>query len=179
MGAARLRDERQLLREDVIGPNHHRHRKERRRGIVLPIERWADNSADDAGECPDLKRQTAGCACRGEAPKAPSTDIKMPIVLRNVETCKLDWKAPAYHSVMQISNNPLYAGAYAFGRTARRTRIVDGRARKVRGFAKPREWQQTFLTVLSPRFGRKASGGASPEASEVYINFRFALLYGW
>ena len=70
-----------------------------------------------------------------------SADIKMPVVLRNVDVCKLVWKAPAYHSVMQILHNPLYAGAYAFGRRAQRTRIVDGRARKVSGFAKPRgEW---------------------------------------
>lgn len=70
-----------------------------------------------------------------------SADIKMPIVLRNVDVCKLVWKSPAYHSVMQILHNPVYAGAYAFGRRAQRTHIVDGRARKVSGFAKPRdEW---------------------------------------
>ena len=66
-----------------------------------------------------------------------SADIKMPVVLRNVDVYKLIWKAPAYHSVMQILHNPLYAGAYAFGRRAQRTRIVDGRARKVSGFASP------------------------------------------
>lgn len=70
-----------------------------------------------------------------------SADIKMPVVLRNVDVCKLAWKAPAYHSVMQILHNPLYAGAYAFGRRAQRTRIVDGRARKATGVRKPRdEW---------------------------------------
>jgi Recombinase len=68
-----------------------------------------------------------------------SADIKMPIVLRNVDVYKLVWKAPAYHSVMQILHDPLYAGAYAFGRRAQRTHIVDGRARKVSGFAKD-EW---------------------------------------
>jgi hypothetical protein len=57
-------------------------------------------------------------------------DVKMPIVLRNVDVCKLVGKAPAYHSVMQILHNPLYTRAYAFGRRAQRTRIVDGRARK-------------------------------------------------
>jgi len=71
-----------------------------------------------------------------------SADIKMPVVQRNVEICKLVWKAPAYHSVMQILHNPLYAGAYAFGRTAQRTRIVEGRARKASGIRRPRdEWQ--------------------------------------
>jgi hypothetical protein len=49
-----------------------------------------------------------------------SADLKMPVVLRNVEVAKLVWKAPTYHSVMQILHNRLYAGAYAFGRTAQR-----------------------------------------------------------
>lgn len=70
-----------------------------------------------------------------------SAELKLPVVLRNLAVCKLAWKAPAYHSVMQILHNPLYAGAYAYGRRAQRTRIVDGRARKVSGFDKPRdEW---------------------------------------
>ena len=68
-----------------------------------------------------------------------TADIKMPVVLRNVDVCKLTWKTPAYHAVMQILHNPLYAGAYAFGRKGQRTRVVDGRARKVNGVDKPRE----------------------------------------
>uniref|UniRef100_UPI001FD9EA50 recombinase zinc beta ribbon domain-containing protein n=1 Tax=Bradyrhizobium sp. th-b2 TaxID=172088 RepID=UPI001FD9EA50 len=72
-------------------------------------------------------------------------DIKMPVVLRNVQIYKLSWKAPAYHTVMQILHNPLYAGAYAFGRIAQKTRIVDGRARKVSGFKKPREEWNVLL----------------------------------
>ncbi|MBV8457062.1 MAG: recombinase family protein, partial [Acetobacteraceae bacterium] len=55
------------------------------------------------------------------------------------------WKAPAYHSVMQILHNPLYAGGYAFGRGTQRTRIVDGRARKVSGFDKPQEQWNVLL----------------------------------
>jgi DNA invertase Pin-like site-specific DNA recombinase len=45
-----------------------------------------------------------------------SAGIKMPVVVRNVAVCKLIWKAPAYHSVMQILHNPLYAGAYGFAK---------------------------------------------------------------
>lgn len=55
------------------------------------------------------------------------------------EAGKIVWKAPAYHSVMQILHNPLYAGAYAFGRRAQRTLIIDGRARKANGLRKPRD----------------------------------------
>jgi len=70
-----------------------------------------------------------------------SADIKMPVVLRNIDVYKLVWKAPAYHSVVQILHNPLYAGAYAYGRRTQRTRIVEGRARTTSGIAKPRgEW---------------------------------------
>ena len=74
-----------------------------------------------------------------------SADLKMPVVLRNIDVYKLIWKAPAYHSVMQILHNPLYAGAYAFGRKTQRTRIVDGRARKVSGLDKPQEEWNVLL----------------------------------
>jgi DNA invertase Pin-like site-specific DNA recombinase len=70
-----------------------------------------------------------------------AADIKIPVVLRNVEHYKIEWKAPAYHFVMQILHSPLYAGAYAFGRTTQRTRVIDGRARKTSGVKKARsEW---------------------------------------
>jgi DNA invertase Pin-like site-specific DNA recombinase len=81
-----------------------------------------------------------------------SADIKVPIVLRNVDICKLVWKSPAYHNVMQILHNPLYAGAYAFGRRAQRTHIVDGRARKVSGFAKPRDEWNVLLRDNHPGY---------------------------
>ena len=81
-----------------------------------------------------------------------AADIKMPVVLRNVEVYKLIWKAPAYHTVMQILHNPLYAGAYAFGRRAQRTRIVDGRARKVSGFDKPRDEWNVLLRDHHPGY---------------------------
>src|SRR5208283_535981 len=68
-----------------------------------------------------------------------SAEIKLPVVRRNIDVYKVIWKAPSYHAVMQILHNPLYAGAYAFGKNAQRTRIVDGRAHKVSGLRKPRE----------------------------------------
>jgi DNA invertase Pin-like site-specific DNA recombinase len=73
-----------------------------------------------------------------------AADLKMPVVLRNVDVCKLIWKAPAYHSVVQILHNPLYAGAYAFGRRTQRTHIVEGRARKV-SVDKPQEQWSVLL----------------------------------
>lgn len=60
-------------------------------------------------------------------------DIHLPVVQRNGALRKITWRKPAYHSVMQVLHNPIYAGAYAFGRTGNRTRVVDGQARKTSG----------------------------------------------
>jgi hypothetical protein len=44
-------------------------------------------------------------------------------------------------NIRAILTNPIYAGAYAFGKTKTRTQIVNGRARKTTGHPKPqREW---------------------------------------
>jgi hypothetical protein len=51
------------------------------------------------------------------------------------------WKLPVYNSVLKILTNPIYAGAYAFGKTGSRTKVVEGRAHKTEGHRKPRsEW---------------------------------------
>ncbi|CAN7658501.1 recombinase family protein [Rhizobium sp. LjRoot258] len=63
-----------------------------------------------------------------------SADIKMPVVLHNIEVCKLAWNAPAYHSVMQILHNPLYAGAYAFGRRAHGRGLLRAALERLTGY---------------------------------------------
>jgi DNA invertase Pin-like site-specific DNA recombinase len=51
------------------------------------------------------------------------------------------WKLPLYQGIQAILTNPVYAGAYAFGKTETRTRVVNGRAVKRSGFRKPRsQW---------------------------------------
>lgn len=55
------------------------------------------------------------------------------------------WKMPRYSTVMYILSNPFYAGAYAFGRTQMRTRVVEGRARKTRGY---RRQQQQWPVLI-------------------------------
>ena len=51
------------------------------------------------------------------------------------------WRLPAYNIVHNILTNPIYAGAYAFGRTTSRISVVDGRKRVRRGVHKPMaEW---------------------------------------
>jgi DNA invertase Pin-like site-specific DNA recombinase len=67
---------------------------------------------------------------------ANQSALKLPVVVRNLTICRIEWQAPAYHTVLQIIRNPIYAGAYAFGRTTQRTLVVDGRARKTSGHRK-------------------------------------------
>ena len=54
----------------------------------------------------------------------------------------VQWKLPVYKTLLHILTNPVYAGAYAFGRTGSRSSIDAGRKRIVRGFRRCREdWQ--------------------------------------
>jgi DNA invertase Pin-like site-specific DNA recombinase len=56
------------------------------------------------------------------------------------------WAPAAYSALLGLLSNPIYAGAYVFGRTQTRTRVIEGRPRKTVGHKKPRsEW-----TVLLP-----------------------------
>lgn len=43
------------------------------------------------------------------------------------------WRAPLYNSVHNLLTNPVYAGAYAFGRTASKVSVENGRKRVRRG----------------------------------------------
>jgi DNA invertase Pin-like site-specific DNA recombinase len=68
---------------------------------------------------------------------ARQAGIMLPVVQRNVSICKITWRPPAYHTVVQILHNPIYAGAYVFARRSNRVRLVDGRARKTSGHDRP------------------------------------------
>ena len=51
---------------------------------------------------------------------------------------------PAYRNIISVLQNPLHAGAYAYGRSETRTKIVDGRVVKRDGHDRPRD-QWTVL----------------------------------
>lgn len=62
--------------------------------------------------------------------------IPLPLMRQGEHGTKLEWKSPGYHNVLSFLQHPTYAGAYAFGRRATQTRVVDGRARKTTGHRK-------------------------------------------
>jgi DNA invertase Pin-like site-specific DNA recombinase len=51
------------------------------------------------------------------------------------------WRLPLYNTVHNILTNPVYAGAYAFGRTTSKVSVEEGRKRVRRGVRRPlAEW---------------------------------------
>lgn len=67
--------------------------------------------------------------------------VSLPTFPREPGEPKIVWKLPVYNTVLKILTNPAYAGAYAFGKTCARVRVVDGRPHKTAGHRKPRsEW---------------------------------------
>src|SRR5271165_520221 len=67
--------------------------------------------------------------------------IELPAKSRRGEAHGVVWRLPPYNIVHGILTNPIYAGAYAFGRTTSRISVVDGRKRVRRGVHRPiDEW---------------------------------------
>jgi excisionase family DNA binding protein len=53
----------------------------------------------------------------------------------------IEWKVPGYHTLYHILTNPVYAGAYVFGRRSTRVAIKDGRKKVLRNFSRdPKNW---------------------------------------
>jgi DNA invertase Pin-like site-specific DNA recombinase len=65
--------------------------------------------------------------------------VALPALLLDAPGADIEWKLPVYNTIWRMLRNPMYAGAYAFGKTEPRTRVVGGRARKTEGHQKPFE----------------------------------------
>jgi len=62
------------------------------------------------------------------------------------------WKLPVYNTIWHMLRNPMYAGAYAFGKTESRTKVIDGRARKSEGHFKPPETWMVLIRDHHPGY---------------------------
>ena len=72
--------------------------------------------------------------------------LPLPAVGYDAAGRAVTWKLPVYNTLHHILTNPIYAGAYAFGRTGSRITIEAGRKRIVRGFRKDRsDWEALIL----------------------------------
>jgi len=80
------------------------------------------------------------------------SDMQLPVVELGVRCSHILWKSPSFHNVLALVRSPLYAGAYAFGRTSVRTRVVDGRARKTHGHREPMERWSVLIRDHHPGY---------------------------
>jgi excisionase family DNA binding protein len=72
--------------------------------------------------------------------------LPLPATEYGPEGRKVVWKLPVYNTLHHLLTNPIYAGAYAFGRTGSRITIEAGRKRIVRGFRRERgAWEVLIL----------------------------------
>lgn len=71
--------------------------------------------------------------------------IELPAAIYDEGRRTVVWRLPVYNTVLKILSNPVYAGAYAFGRTETRVRIEAGRKRVVRGHRRAQEHWQVLI----------------------------------
>ena len=57
----------------------------------------------------------------------------------------VEWMLPTYSGLLSMLANPVYAGAYAYGRNGRETKLEDGRRRVRNGVRLPREKWRVLL----------------------------------
>ena len=68
--------------------------------------------------------------------------IDLPVAVYGPQGRTVQWRPPRYHMVHRLLTNPIYAGAYVFGRTGSRVRFEDRRKVVARGIARRREeWE--------------------------------------
>ena len=68
--------------------------------------------------------------------------IEMPVIRHLEQKRCVHWKLPVYNTVLKLFTNPIYAGAYAHGRTKSVTRISNGRKQITRNCKVPlRDWR--------------------------------------
>jgi excisionase family DNA binding protein len=76
-------------------------------------------------------RQLVLCLCQ--------EGIELPTAVHGLQGRTVRWGPPRYHAVHRLLTNPVYAGAYVFGRTISRTRVEGGRKVITHGVARRRE----------------------------------------
>jgi DNA invertase Pin-like site-specific DNA recombinase len=71
-----------------------------------------------------------------------SQNIHFPYPSDGRTLTSFEWRPIRYRNVISILKNPFYAGVYGYGKSEKRTAIVDGRARKSYGHRKPMDsWE--------------------------------------
>jgi excisionase family DNA binding protein len=71
--------------------------------------------------------------------------INLPVVVHGPQGRVVQWSLPRYNTVHRLLTNPVYAGAYVFGRTGSRVRFEGGRKVITRGVARRRDQWEVLI----------------------------------
>ncbi len=72
--------------------------------------------------------------------------IEVPVISNGRGPQTIQWRLPSTNTIMKILDNPIYAGAYAYGRTKTEVTFEDGRKRLKKGIRKePKDWDVLIL----------------------------------
>ena len=71
--------------------------------------------------------------------------ILLPTLVHKSDTRSIEWRAPKYRTIYHILTNPVYAGAYVFGRTKDVAMIEHGHKRIIR--RKVRNWTEWDVLI--------------------------------
>src|SRR5215831_4892359 len=71
--------------------------------------------------------------------------ILLPAAVHSLGRQSIEWKAPVYRALHHILTNPVYAGAYAFGRRTGHVKIENGRKRIIR--RERRNWKDWDVLI--------------------------------
>src|SRR5207302_1526453 len=74
-----------------------------------------------------------------------SQNVHFPYPSNGRTLTSFEWRPIRYRNIISILKNPFYAGVYAYGKSEKRTSIVDGRARKSYGHHKPMDAWEVFI----------------------------------
>ena len=66
-------------------------------------------------------------------------EVLVPAIVQGRGKRPIEWKAQVYHTLHHMLTNPVYAGAYAFGRRTARVTIENGCKRVIRSMQ--RDWR--------------------------------------
>lgn len=79
-------------------------------------------------------------------------NISLPAFPHGSPEHQMVWKLSCYASLHAMLTNPIYAGAYVYGRRETRTKIVEGRARKSAGHRKPQSGWKVLIKEHHPGY---------------------------
>jgi DNA invertase Pin-like site-specific DNA recombinase len=71
--------------------------------------------------------------------------ISLPAMVPSAEVRPIEWRLPVYTTLHHMLTNPIYAGAYAFGRRTMRVTIENGRKRVQRTMQ--RDWREWSVLI--------------------------------